>query len=116
MKPVLLHLWNRGIVTLDCCAGHFPDYGAYLRLERNGDFEEYAGRSQWETDTTPIMEIDPEKYNEIPPYNEGEKGVWLPKNIFIDTGRTAFLVYACHNRNGQSRIVRGRFLRWLLEY
>ena len=116
MKPVLLHLWIRGIVTLDCCAGHFPDYLAYIRIERNADFEEYAGRGQWKTDTAPIKEIDPKRYNEIPPYIDGEKGVLLPADILIDTGRTAFLVYACHDRNGQSRILRGRFLYWLLNY
>ena len=116
MKPVLLHLWSRGIVTLDCCAGHFPDYDAYIRIERNADFEEYAMRGQWTSKIAPIMEIDPEKYNEIPPYTEGEKCVCLPKNIFIDTGKTAFLVYACHDLWGQSRIVRGRFLHWLLEF
>jgi len=116
MKPALLHLWNRGIVTLDCCAGHFPNYSAYIRIERNADFEKYAMRSQWKTDTAPIMEIEPKRYNEIPPYTEGEKGAYIPADILRGAGRTAFFVFACHDRNGQSRIVRDRFLRWLSEY
>ena len=116
IKPALLHLWGRGVVTLDSCAGHFPDYRAYIRIERNADFEEYAMRCQWETDTAPIMELDPAKAHELPPYTGGKKGVRLPAGIFRHTGRSAFFVFACNGRGEQSRILRGRFLRWLCEY
>jgi len=100
MKPVLLHLWIRGIVTLGCCAGHFPDYRAYIRIERNADFEEYAGRGQWYTNIAPIF----------------DKDIFMNTGKVIDTGRTAFSVYACLYKIGQPRILRGRFLHWLLNY
>ena len=47
MKPILHHLWGRGVKTLYSCAGHFPDFDAYIAIERNDDFEKYARNSPW---------------------------------------------------------------------
>ena len=48
MIPILTHLWSRGVKTIFSCSGHFPDWSAYLVIERNKEFEKYAKKSKWE--------------------------------------------------------------------
>jgi hypothetical protein len=108
MKPVLIHLWNRGIKTLDSCAGHSPDYSAYIRIERNTGFEQYAMRGHWETDTSPMTNFEL--------FLRGEIQKPELKDAFKNTGKTAFTVYACHDKEKKPQAIRGQFLRWLLGY
>jgi len=113
MKPVLLHLWDKGVQTRFSCAGHIPDFKAYIDIERNDDFEEYAMKSPWEHHIRPIITIN-DYLQYIRVLKQGEDA--RLSDYIKNTGRTSFIVYARHDKEGSSQKDRCRFLRWLLEY
>ena len=116
IKPVLIHLWSRGVKTLVSCAGHIPSYKAYIKTERNTDFEKYAVNSPWQTETSPIFDIKLKPDTTFQPLTR--HGAYYSRDslIITDTEKTCFFVHACHAKEGYSRKSRRRFLRWLMDY
>jgi len=103
---------------MNSCAGHFPNYKAYIQIERNADFEEYAMNSQFveECVIRPILEIDFEKYDPSL-ISVSNKGAYYPKSFIKDTGKTSFNVHTLPNiKKKYLREHRDWFLKWLLEY
>ena len=121
IKPAVLHLWDRGIVTVQSCAGHCPDYHTFIEIERNQDFENYSKNSPWEMEIRPIQILNPLFYAQahIEKTENKKDGIhhyWTGSDhsMFVDTDKTVFTVAACHSKGSRER--RRLFLKWLLNY